>query len=49
LAALLRSNALSRNGMPQYSELTDDEAGDLYMYIRSRARADNTRLGGSSR
>jgi quinohemoprotein ethanol dehydrogenase len=48
LAALLRSNAMSRNGMPQYSELTDGEAGDLYMYIRSRARAYNTRSGGSS-
>lgn len=41
--ALLHSNSLSRNGMPQYSELTDDEAGDLYMYIRSQARAYNNR------
>jgi quinohemoprotein ethanol dehydrogenase len=49
LGALLRSNALAPNGMPQYSELTDADAGDLYMYIRSRARLYNTGPQATSR
>lgn len=34
----LRSGALSPAGMPAFPEITDGEARDLYMYIRSGAR-----------
>lgn len=34
----LRSGAMAASGMPSFPEITDREAGDLYMYIRSGAR-----------
>jgi quinohemoprotein ethanol dehydrogenase len=49
LAKLLRSATLSRNGMPQFSDLTDDQVDDLYMYIRARARAYEPRPNRSAR
>lgn len=34
----LRSGALASKGMPAFPEITDRDAGDIYMYIRSGAR-----------
>ncbi|MGD9661564.1 MAG: PQQ-dependent dehydrogenase, methanol/ethanol family [Porticoccaceae bacterium] len=38
LGAFLRSDAAARYGMPRFSEITDDEVGNLYMYIRAGAK-----------
>jgi quinohemoprotein ethanol dehydrogenase len=34
----LRSGAMASRGMPAFPEITDREAGDIYMYIRAGAR-----------
>lgn len=36
--AFLRSGAMAAYGMPAFPDITDDEATDMYMYIRSGAR-----------
>ncbi len=38
LGELLHKGLLAQNGMPQFSELTDAEIADLYMYVRRIAR-----------
>ena len=38
LGKLLTEGLLAANGMPRYSELSDDDVRDLYMYIRDGAR-----------
>lgn len=45
LRELLHNGLLAQNGMPQFSELTDAEISDLYMYVRRIAR--NTATGKS--
>jgi quinohemoprotein ethanol dehydrogenase len=38
LTALLKSGALIGHGMPRFQNLTDAEIGELYAYIRAKAR-----------
>jgi quinohemoprotein ethanol dehydrogenase len=37
LSAVLKDGLLTQNGMPQFSELSDEEVRSLYMYIRKGA------------
>jgi quinohemoprotein ethanol dehydrogenase len=36
--SLLRGGALIGRGMPLFDDLSEDEIGDIYQYIRSQAR-----------
>jgi quinohemoprotein ethanol dehydrogenase len=38
LSAVLKSGALLPQGMPRFQNLTDEQIGQLYVYIRARAR-----------